>query len=156
MLVTALNRMVCQYCNNINKASSKNKHANPLCIRLQQTESTVGDSICSQLCSQIFSSPDSYTARYTEQLSAVVYWCLFFPAIRVVAAAGWQGRGGLLILFMALLWCLQAVGYYIYSFWLVWGGAILVRWRRHKGEREMLWGPQGWAAGTGQNWTVVA
>lgn len=96
--------MVCQYCNNINKASSKNKHANPLCIHLQQTESTVGDSICSQLRSQIFNSPDSYTARYTEQLSAVVSWCLFFfPAVRVVAAAVWQGKGGLLILFMALL-----------------------------------------------------
>lgn len=103
LLVTALNRMLCQYCNNINKASSKNKHANPLCIHLQQTESTVGDSICSQLRSQIFNSPDSYTARYTEQLSAVVSWCLFFPAVRVVAAAVWQGKGGLLILFMALL-----------------------------------------------------
>jgi len=37
--------MLCQYYNNVNKASSQNKHTNLLCTHLQQTESIVGDSI---------------------------------------------------------------------------------------------------------------
>lgn len=57
--------MFCQYYNNMNKASSKNKHTNLLCTHLQQAESAVGDSDCSQLCSQAFNSHDSYMAGRT-------------------------------------------------------------------------------------------
>lgn len=47
------------------------------------------------------------TVTLQDTQNSYLQWCpgvfFFFPAVRVVAAAVWQGKGGLLILFMALL-----------------------------------------------------
>lgn len=130
MLVTAL-KWLCQHYNNINKVSSKNKHTN-LYTHVQQPESTAGDSVSSQLCSQMLPA------------LAVTWWDAHPSNLQccpgVCSLSLWRScclwcanRGKGVNSFHSSVWyeMFANFGYYMCSFWFVrekphlWDGAAV-------------------------------
>lgn len=63
--------MLCQYYNNVNKASSKNKHTN-LCTYLEQTESTVR---VASVASSVLRLLPVMTVMWQDAHNCDLQWC---------------------------------------------------------------------------------